>query len=78
MNSVHIYRDYRVIAKHFKKKSSGGGEGKQSPGGEEKDMKDTTHDSVESGDPHEWSVEEVDTFLRSLGTAQSYLEGLLS
>ena len=35
-------------------------------------MEDTTHDNVESGDPHEWSAEEVATFVRSLGRAECF------
>jgi len=33
-------------------------------------MEDTDDDSVEEEDPREWRPEEVDTFLRSLGTAE--------
>ncbi len=29
-------------------------------------MEVTVHDSVEPQDPHDWSVEKVDTFVRSL------------
>jgi hypothetical protein len=52
---------------------SKGREGKHSPGGEGKgDRKSLTHDSVESRDTHEWSTEEVSTFLRSLGPVECY------
>jgi hypothetical protein len=33
-------------------------------------MEGTAHGSVESGDPVEWSAEEVATFLRSLGSVE--------
>ena len=41
----------------------------------EKEMEVTVHVSVEPGDPHEWSVEEVVTivtFVRSLGPAECF------
>ncbi len=35
-------------------------------------MEDTGDDSVEPRDPHEWSSENVDTFVRSLGTSECF------
>jgi hypothetical protein len=35
-------------------------------------METTDDDSVESQDPHEWSSENVATFVRSLGTSESF------
>jgi hypothetical protein len=44
-------------------------EGKHRPEEREKEMEVTTHDSVDS---HEWSTEEVVTFVRSLGTSECF------
>jgi hypothetical protein len=37
-----------------------------------KEMEDTGDDSVEQEDPHEWSPQQVATFLRALGTAECF------
>ena len=48
--------------------------GGESKGREErgKEMEDTAHDSVESGDPRERSAEEMATFVRPLGAADCF------
>ena len=35
-------------------------------------MEDTVHDSVDPEDPHEWSVDQVSTSVRSLGPAECF------
>ena len=38
----------------------------------EQEMEGTGDDSVEPQDPHEWSSENVTTFVRSLGTSECF------